>query len=142
MLGSSRQRVIGSSCRRVLGSGASRTVPVVSKAIGVALAKIAAKVMVGETLSKQGFVKQRVPNYFSVKEAVFPFIKFPGSDPILGPEMKSTGEVMGVDRDFAGALTKALLAANLNLPKKMGVLLSSADQNNAEALDLVRDLGP
>ena len=77
---------------------ASRTAPFVSKAIGIPLAKIAAKVMVGESLAKQGFVKQRIPEYYSVKEAVFPFIKFPGADPILGPEMKSTGEVMGVGR--------------------------------------------
>ncbi|MGI9201580.1 MAG: carbamoyl-phosphate synthase large subunit, partial [Woeseiaceae bacterium] len=77
---------------------ASRTIPFVSKATGVPLAKIAAKVMVGESLAQQGYVNQRVPDYFSVKEAVFPFIKFPGCDPILGPEMKSTGEVMGVGR--------------------------------------------
>ncbi|MBW2714307.1 MAG: carbamoyl-phosphate synthase large subunit, partial [Deltaproteobacteria bacterium] len=86
---------------------ASRTAPFVSKATGVPLAKIAAKVMVGESLAKQGIVDQRIPEYFSVKEAVFPFIKFPGSDPILGPEMKSTGEVMGIGRTFGEAYAKA-----------------------------------
>ena len=96
---------------------ASRTAPFVSKAIGIPLAKIAAKVMVGESLAKQGFVNQRVPDYYSVKEAVFPFIKFPGSDPILGPEMKSTGEVMGVGRTFGEAYAKAQLASGVILPQ-------------------------
>ncbi len=123
---------------------ASRTVPFVSKAIGVPLAKIAAKVMVGETLSKQGFVKQRVPNYFSVKEAVFPFIKFPGSDPILGPEMKSTGEVMGVGRTFGEAYAKAQLASGVILPRQGAALLSVRDHDKAGAIELAKiltDLG-
>jgi carbamoyl-phosphate synthase large subunit len=90
---------------------ASRTVPFVSKATGVPLAKIAARVMVGESLEKQGYVNQRVPEYFSVKESVFPFIKFAGADPILGPEMKSTGEVMGIGRSFGEAYAKAQLAS-------------------------------
>ena len=97
---------------------ASRTAPFVSKAIGVPLAKIAAKVMVGESLATQGFVNQRIPEYFSVKEAVFPFIKFPGADPILGPEMKSTGEVMGVGRSFGEAYAKAQLASGVILPRR------------------------
>ena len=123
---------------------ASRTVPFVSKAIGVPLAKIAAKVMVGETLSKQGFVNQRVPNYFSVKEAVFPFIKFPGSDPILGPEMKSTGEVMGVGRTFGEAYAKAQLASGVILPRQGAALLSVRDHDKAGAIELAKiltDLG-
>ena len=94
---------------------ASRTAPFVSKATGVPLAKIAAKVMVGESLSSQGFVNQRIPEYFSVKEAVFPFIKFPGSDPILGPEMKSTGEVMGVGRTFGEAYAKGTIGIGRRL---------------------------
>jgi carbamoyl-phosphate synthase large subunit len=119
---------------------ASRTVPFVSKAIGVPLAKIAAKVMVGETLSKQGFVNQRVPNYFSVKEAVFPFIKFPGSDPILGPEMKSTGEVMGVGRTFGEAYAKAQLASGVILPRQGAALLSVRDHDKAGAIELAKIL--
>ena len=90
---------------------ASRTVPFVSKAIGKALAMIAAKVMVGKSLKDQKFVKEIVPNFYSVKEAVFPFIKFPGVDTILGPEMKSTGEVMGLGKTFAEAFIKSQLGA-------------------------------
>ena len=97
---------------------ASRTAPFVSKATGLPLAKIAAKVMVGESLEKQGYVNQRMPEYFSVKEAVFPFIKFPGADPILGPEMKSTGEVMGIGRTFGEAYAKAQLASGVVLPRR------------------------
>ena len=117
---------------------ASRTVPFVSKAIGLPLAKIAAKVMVGESLAKQGFVNQRTPEYFSVKEAVFPFIKFPGSDPILGPEMKSTGEVMGIGRTFGEAYAKAQLASGVILPRQGAALLSVRDRDKEGAIELAK----
>ncbi len=123
---------------------ASRTVPFVSKATGVPLAKIAAKVMVGETLAKQGFVDQRVPDYFSVKESVFPFIKFPGSDPILGPEMKSTGEVMGVGRTFGEAYAKAQLASGVILPRQGTALLSVRERDKESSIELgklLHDMG-
>ena len=119
---------------------ASRTAPFVSKAIGIPLAKIAAKVMVGETLAKQGFVNQRVPEYYSVKEAVFPFIKFPGSDPILGPEMKSTGEVMGVGRTFGEAYAKAQLASGVILPRQGAALLSVRERDKEGAVELAKIL--
>jgi len=115
---------------------ASRTAPFVSKATGVQLAKIAAKVMVGETLAKQGIVNQRVPDYYSVKEAVFPFIKFPGADPILGPEMKSTGEVMGVGRTFGEAYAKAQLASGVVLPRQGAALLSVRERDKEGAIEL------
>ncbi len=115
---------------------ASRTAPFVSKSIGIPLAKIGAKVMVGESLAKQGFVNQRVPDYFSVKEAVFPFIKFPGSDPILGPEMKSTGEVMGVGRTFGEAYAKAQLASGVILPRQGAALLSVRERDKDGAVEL------
>ena len=95
---------------------ASRTVPFVSKATGLQLAKIAARCMTGMTLARQGIAKEVVPFYYSVKEAVFPFIKFPGVDTILGPEMKSTGEVMGVGQSFAEAFVKSQLTAGVKLP--------------------------
>ena len=119
---------------------ASRTVPFVSKATGVPLAKIAARVMVGESLDKQGYVNQRVPVYFSVKEAVFPFIKFAGADPILGPEMKSTGEVMGVGRSFGEAYAKAQLASGVVLPTKGTALLSVRDRDKAGCVKLANIL--
>ena len=119
---------------------ASRTAPFVSKATGVPLAKIAAKVMVGETLAKQAIVNQRVPEYYSVKEAVFPFIKFPGSDPILGPEMKSTGEVMGVGRSFGEAYAKAQLASGVILPRQGTALLSVRENDKAGVVELARIL--
>ena len=119
---------------------ASRTVPFVSKATGVPLAKIAAKVMVGETLAKQAIVNQRVPAYYSVKEAVFPFIKFPGSDPILGPEMKSTGEVMGVGRSFGEAYAKAQLASGVILPRQGTALLSVRENDKPGVVELARIL--
>ena len=119
---------------------ASRTVPFVSKATGVPLAKIAAKVMVGETLAKQAIVNQRVPEYYSVKEAVFPFIKFPGSDPILGPEMKSTGEVMGVGRRFGEAYAKAQLASGVILPRQGTALLSVRENDKPGVVELARIL--
>jgi carbamoyl-phosphate synthase large subunit len=123
---------------------ASRTVPFVSKATGLQLAKVAAKVMVGETLSKQGLENQRVPDYFSVKEAVFPFIKFPGSDPILGPEMKSTGEVMGVGRTFGEAYAKAQLASGVVIPRQGAALISVRERDKAGAIELailLREMG-
>ncbi len=119
---------------------ASRTAPFVSKATGVPLAKIAAKVMVGESLATQGFVNQRIPEYFSVKEAVFPFIKFPGADPILGPEMKSTGEVMGVGRTFGEAYAKAQLASGVFLPRQGAALISVRDRDKAGAIELAKQL--
>jgi carbamoyl-phosphate synthase large subunit len=119
---------------------ASRTAPFVSKAIGVPLAKIAAKVMVGESLAEQGFVNHRIPEYFSVKEAVFPFIKFPGSDPILGPEMKSTGEVMGVGRTFGEAYAKAQFASGVKLPRQGAALLSVRERDKNGAVELARIL--
>ena len=115
---------------------ASRTAPFVSKAIGLPLAKIAAKVMVGETLAKQGYVNQRIPSYYSVKEAVFPFIKFPGADPILGPEMKSTGEVMGVGRTFGEAYAKAQLASGVVLPRQGAALLSVRERDKESVVEL------
>ena len=117
---------------------ASRTVPFVSKAIGLPLAKIAAKVMVGETLAQQGYVNQRTPAYYSVKESVFPFIKFPGADPILGPEMKSTGEVMGVGRSFGEAYAKAQLASGVLLPRQGAALLSVRDRDKDGAVGLAK----
>jgi len=119
---------------------ASRTVPFVSKATGIPLAKIAARVMVGESLEKQGFVNHRVPGYYSVKEAVFPFIKFAGADPILGPEMKSTGEVMGVGRSFGEAYAKAQLASGVILPTKGTALLSVRDRDKAGCVKLANIL--
>jgi carbamoyl-phosphate synthase large subunit len=110
---------------------ASRTVPFVSKACGQPLAKIAARCMVGKTLAEQGITHEVVPPYFSVKEAVFPFIKFPGVDPLLGPEMKSTGEVMGVGSTFAEAFAKAQLAANVVLPRSGKAFVSVRDADKA-----------
>jgi len=108
---------------------ASRTVPFVSKAIGVPLAKLAAKVMVGKTLKELGFTKEIIPPYVCVKESVLPFIKFPGIDITLGPEMKSTGEVMGIDRDFGRAFCKSQIAAYQNLPKRGTVFISVKDKD-------------
>ncbi len=119
---------------------ASRTVPFVSKSIGIPLAKIAARVMVGESLEEQGFVKQRIPGYYSVKESVFPFIKFAGADPILGPEMKSTGEVMGIGRSFGEAYAKAQLASGVVLPTDGTALLSVRDGDKAGAVELAKIL--
>ena len=119
---------------------ASRTVPFVSKATGLPLAKIAARVMVGQSLQEQGFTTQRVPEYFSVKEAVFPFIKFAGADPILGPEMKSTGEVMGVGRSFGEAYAKAQLASGVILPTQGVALISVRDRDKKGALELANIL--
>jgi carbamoyl-phosphate synthase large subunit len=108
---------------------ASRTVPFVSKAIGVPLAKLAAKVMAGEKLETIGFTKEITPSHIAVKESVLPFVKFPGIDITLGPEMKSTGEVMGIDMDFNKAFAKSQLAAYQNLPFKGKVFLSVKDKD-------------
>ena len=119
---------------------ASRTVPFVSKAIGLPIAKIAARVMAGETLADQGVGGERRPPFFSVKESVFPFNKFPESDPILGPEMRSTGEVMGSARSFGEAYAKAQLASGVVLPTSGTALLSVRDQDKPAAVELARDL--
>jgi len=119
---------------------ASRTVPFVSKCIGTSLAKVAAKCMVGVSLEKQVFLKEKVPQFYSVKEAVFPFGKFPGVDPILGPEMKSTGEVMGVGLSFAEAYGKAQMAANEPIPSKGNAFLSVRDADKSNLIDIARNL--
>jgi carbamoyl-phosphate synthase large subunit len=119
---------------------ASRTVPFVSKAIGVPLAKLAARVMAGKTLRELGFTQEVVPTYMSVKEAVFPFIKFPGVDTILGPEMKSTGEVMGIDESFAMAFAKSQIASGTILPVQGKVFLSVRDRDKAASLLVARRL--
>jgi carbamoyl-phosphate synthase large subunit len=119
---------------------ASRTIPFVSKSIGIPLAKIGARVMIGESLEAQGYVNQRVPSYFSVKESVFPFIKFAGADPILGPEMKSTGEVMGIGRTFGETYAKAQLASGVVLPRQGAALLSVRDRDKDGAVELAQIL--
>ena len=119
---------------------ASRTVPFVSKATGVPLAKIAARCMAGQSLAQQGVTGEVVPPYYSVKEAVFPFIKFPGVDIILGPEMKSTGEVMGVGDTFAEAFVKSQLAASVNLPKAGRVFISVREADKPAAVEVARSL--
>jgi carbamoyl-phosphate synthase large subunit len=119
---------------------ASRTVPFVSKATGLPLAKVAARCMAGRTLAEQGVTREIVPPYYSVKEAVFPFVKFPGVDTILGPEMKSTGEVMGVGRTFAEAFVKSQFAGGTRLPKSGKVFISVKDQDRAKAVDVAREL--
>jgi len=119
---------------------ASRTVPFVSKAIGIPLAKIAARCMVGQSLASQGATKEIVPNYFSVKEAIFPFAKFQGVDPILGPEMKSTGEVMGVGRTFPEAFARAEEAANIRAPKVGKAFISVRDVDKPRVLDVAKAL--
>jgi carbamoyl-phosphate synthase large subunit len=115
---------------------ASRTVPFVSKATGVQLAKVAARVMTGRKLAQMGHLEERVPNYFSVKEAVFPFVKFPEADPILGPEMKSTGEVMGTGRTFGEAYAKAQAASGVTLPRSGVCLLSVRERDKPGAVQL------
>ncbi|GAB2873787.1 carbamoyl-phosphate synthase large subunit [Pseudoduganella ginsengisoli] len=119
---------------------ASRTVPYVSKATGLQLAKIAARCMAGQSLAEQGITKEVVPPYYSVKEAVFPFVKFPGVDTILGPEMKSTGEVMGVGMTFAEAFVKSQLGAGVKLPKSGKVFLSVKASDKPRAVKVARDL--
>ncbi|MBV8158817.1 MAG: carbamoyl-phosphate synthase large subunit, partial [Dyella sp.] len=119
---------------------ASRTVPFVSKVTSAPLAKIAARAMAGISLAEQGFTKEVIPPFYAVKEAVFPFIKFPGVDTILGPEMKSTGEVMGVGKTFAEAYVKAQLGAGDRLPKSGKVFLSVRDSDKNGVVDVAREL--
>ncbi|MFZ6686226.1 carbamoyl-phosphate synthase large subunit [Undibacterium sp. SXout11W] len=119
---------------------ASRTVPYVSKATGLQLAKIAARCMVGQSLDSQGIGAEVVPPYFSVKEAVFPFVKFPGVDTILGPEMKSTGEVMGVGKTFGEAFVKSQLGAGVKLPTSGKVFLSIKNSDKPRAVKVAKDL--
>lgn len=123
---------------------ASRTVPFVSKATGVPLAKLAAKIMAGKTLKELGFTESVIPPHYSVKEAVFPFIKFPGIDIALGPEMKSTGEVMGIDSNLGMAYAKSQMAVSAALPTSGNVFISVADRQKAEIADIAQgfhDLG-
>ena len=115
---------------------ASRTAPFLSKATGYPLAKIAARCMVGMTLSEQGITEERIPAYYSVKEAVFPFIKFPGVDPILGPEMKSTGEVMGVGKTFAEAYGKAQRGAGVEMIASGNILISVRDADKPHLIPI------
>jgi carbamoyl-phosphate synthase large subunit len=119
---------------------ASRTIPFVSKSIGVPLAKLAAKIMVGMTLEEMKFTKEIIPGYFSVKEAVFPFLKFPGTDVLLGPEMLSTGEVMGLSDDFGIAYAKSQIAAGNSLPTSGNVFFSVKDDDKPRAVEVARKL--
>ncbi len=119
---------------------ASRTVPFVSKATGVSLAKLAAKVMVGEKLIDLGYTETIIPPHFSVKEAVFPWNRFPGIDIVLGPEMKSTGEVMGIDADWGMAYAKSQISAFNPLPTEGNVFLSVSDRDKDRAVAVARDL--
>jgi len=119
---------------------ASRTVPFVSKATGIPLAKVAARCMAGRSLAEQGVTREVIPPYYSVKEAVFPFNKFPGVDTILGPEMKSTGEVMGVGRSFGEAFVKSQLAGGTRLPKSGKVFISVKPADKPKAVDVAREL--
>jgi carbamoyl-phosphate synthase large subunit len=119
---------------------ASRTVPFVSKATGIQLAKVAARCMVGQSLASQGIVTEVTPPYFSVKEAVFPFVKFPGVDTILGPEMKSTGEVMGVGKTFGEAFVKSQMGAGTKLPRSGKVFISVKNGDKARAVEVAREL--
>ena len=119
---------------------ASRTIPFVSKTIGVPLAKLAAKIMAGMTLDELGFTKEVNREHYSVKEAVFPFLKFPGIDTLLGPEMLSTGEVMGISDDFAIAFAKSQIAAGNTLPADGNVFISVKDRDKAKAVKIARQL--
>ncbi|MEY3445925.1 MAG: carbamoyl-phosphate synthase large subunit, partial [Pseudomonadota bacterium] len=119
---------------------ASRTVPFVSKATGIQLAKVAARCMVGQSLASQGITTEVNPPYFSVKEAVFPFVKFPGVDTILGPEMKSTGEVMGVGKTFGEAFVKSQLGAGTKLPREGKVFLTVKNNDKPRAVEVARAL--
>jgi carbamoyl-phosphate synthase large subunit len=123
---------------------ASRTIPFVSKAIGVPLAKLATKVMLGKTLKELGLTKEIIPSYYCVKEAVMPFDRFENVDPVLGPEMKSTGEVMGIDKDLGAAVAKSQFAAGQKLPKEGTVFISVQDKDKKAALpvaQLFHDMG-
>ncbi len=119
---------------------ASRTVPFVSKVIGVPLANLATKIMLGQTLDKLGFTKEKEVDFVAVKESVFPFIRFPGVDAILGPEMKSTGEVMGVDKTFGMAYAKSQIAAGQKLPKKGNVFISVKNQDKRDVVFVAKKL--
>jgi carbamoyl-phosphate synthase large subunit len=119
---------------------ASRTVPFVSKATGVPLAKVAARCMVGQSLVQQGHTVQVTPDFISVKESVFPFAKFQGVDPILGPEMKSTGEVMGIGRSFAEAFAKAMLGSGGTIPDQGTAFLSVREADREGVVELAREL--
>ena len=119
---------------------ASRTVPFVSKATGIQLAKVAARCMVGQTLASQGIAHEVTPPYFSVKEAVFPFVKFPGVDTILGPEMKSTGEVMGVGKTFGEAFVKSQLGAGAKIPRSGKAFISVKQSDKPRAVEIARKL--
>ncbi len=119
---------------------ASRTVPFVSKATGVQLAKVAARCMAGVSLKQQGFTKEVIPETYFVKEAIFPFVKFPGVDTLLGPEMKSTGEVMGVGATFGEAFAKAMEGAGDLLPRSGRALLSVREQDKKRILSVAKDL--
>ncbi|KPJ64952.1 carbamoyl phosphate synthase large subunit, partial [candidate division WOR-1 bacterium DG_54_3] len=117
---------------------ASRTVPYVSKATGIPWAKIATKAMLGKSLKELGAEKEIIPEHFSVKEAVFPFNRFPGVDPVLGPEMKSTGEVMGIDPDFGVAYMKAQIAAGQKIPMEGKVFISVNDRDKRKIVDIAK----
>ncbi len=119
---------------------ASRTVPFVSKATGVSLAKLAAKVMMGKTLKELGYTQTIVPDHYAVKEAVFPWNRFPGVDTVLGPEMKSTGEVMGIDADWGMAYAKSQISSFNPLPEKGNVFLSVSERDKARAVPIAREL--
>ena len=119
---------------------ASRTVPFVSKAIGVPLAKLAAKLMTGKTLQELGFTEEMTPKHWCIKESVFPFVRFPGTTIRLGPEMRSTGEVMGLDTDFGIAFAKTQAAAKPGLPTEGNVFLSVKDSDKPKAVELAKDL--
>src|SRR4029079_16582283 len=125
---------------RAVNTRGSRTVPFVSKAIGVPLAKLAMKTMVGRTLEELGFLSAPQPVHLSVKEAVFPFNKFPGVDVLLGPEMKSTGEVMGIDADFGWAFAKSQAGAGATLPRAGTAFISVKESDRLAALDVARHL--
>ena len=119
---------------------ASRTVPFVAKAIGLPLARLAAKVMTGAKLRDLGFTREQTPKHWCVKEAVFPFVRFPGATIALGPEMRSTGEVMGLDDDLGVAFAKAQAAAKPGLPVKGNVFLSVKDADKPRAIAVARSL--
>ena len=119
---------------------ASRTVPFIAKATGVSLAKIAAKCMVGHSLKQQGFTEERVPKYYAVKKAIFPFDKFPGVDPILGPEMRSTGEVMGIAESFGEAFAKSQIGGGQMLPKHGCAFVSVRDADKAKVVAVAKSL--
>jgi carbamoyl-phosphate synthase large subunit len=118
---------------------ASRTVPYVSKATGVPLAKIASLIMSGQTLESLGVTEEKIPQHIAVKEAVLPFEKFPGADTLLGPEMRSTGEVMGIDRDFGRAFAKAEIAAGVKLALKGTLFISMSDRDKKSAIPVVKE---